>query len=489
MLLRAWNVHLRNMAKAQGFKSFRLKLAPSQGKIMRLYVRHLAYLAAFMLCSLSSAGHAADWPRFRGADGSGVSTDSKPIPTEWSDTKNLLWKVDLPGPGHSCPIVVGDRVFVTCWSGYGMTRDETGDQSQLKRHLICVDRKSGKVLWDKAIPAALPEDAYRGMFAEHGYASHTPASDGKSVFVFFGKSGVYAFDLDGNEKWHKQVGTDSDRRGWGTASSVVLYKDLVIVTAAIESRTIFAFKKDTGEEVWRQEAEGLDSTWGTPILVDLPEGRTDLVLAVPFEVWGLNPETGKLRWYCETADSDSYCSSAIAHDDVVYVVESRGSGGAMAIRAGGKGDVSATNVLWSSNDRGRISSPVYFDGRLYFISGKIVRCLDAKTGERIYQSRLTSDGSSTAEPIEDDAPGPRRGGRGGRMGGQDYSSPVVAGNRMIFVTRAGEMHVVELGKEFRPLAVNRFDNDRSDYSASPAVSDGQLFIRSAKALYCVGERL
>ena len=199
------------------------------------------------LCGWKTRTMAGDWARFRGTNGSGINTDDKPLPLEWGDTKNLAWKVDLPGPGHSCPIVVGERVFVTCWSGYGVSREEPGDQSQLKRHLLCIDRTSGKVLWDKSVPAVLPEDTYRGMFAEHGYASHTPVSDGKLVYAFFGKSGVFAFDMDGNERWHKLVGSDTDRRGWGTASSLILYKDLLIVTAAIESRTIFAFNKNTGE--------------------------------------------------------------------------------------------------------------------------------------------------------------------------------------------------------------------------------------------------
>ena len=272
---------------------------------------------------------------------------------------------------------------------------------------------------------------------------------------------------------------------------MILYKDLVIVTAAIESQTIYAFKKETGEEVWRQQAEGLDSTWSTPILVDVPGGATELVIAVPYELWGLNPETGKLRWQCETADSDSYCSSPVAHDGIVYVIEARGSGGAMAVRAGGKGDVTSSRVLWTKGDHGRISSPVYHDGRLYFVSGKIVRCLEAKTGDRVYQARLNSGGTDAAPIEEPPQDGGRRGGLGrhggGRMGGQDYSSPVISGDRMVYVTRGGEMYVVGLGPEFKQLALNHFSDDRSDYSASPAISDGQLFIRSAKALYCVGE--
>jgi outer membrane protein assembly factor BamB len=451
----------------------------------------VALMLGLSVATIVRPATASDWPQVRGVHGSGVSADATPIPTEWSDSKNLQWKVDLPGPGHSCPIVVGDRVFVTCWSGYGLSRTDLGKQEDLKRHLICINRKSGKIIWDRAVPAVLPEDTYRGMFAEHGYTSHTPVSDGTYVFAFFGKSGVFAFDMAGNELWHKDVGSNRDGRGWGTASSLILYKDKVIVTASIESRTIYAFDKETGKEVWRQQADGLNSTWGTPILVDLPDGGTDLVIAVPYEIWGLNPENGKLRWFCEGADSDSYCSSAVTQDGVVYLIEARGSGGAIAVRAGGKGDVTKTNVIWSTNDRGRISSPVLHNGKLYFVSGKVIKCLDAKTGERIYQARLTDSGKAAGGENADSSErrgGFGRGGRGGGMGGQDYSSPVVADNKLVYVSRSGEMFVVELGDEFKQLAVNRFEGDNTEFSATPAISDGQIFFRSNKSLYCVTEQ-
>jgi len=130
----------------------------------------------------------------------------------------MKWKVALPGPGSSSPIVVGDRIFVTCWSGYGVDRGNPGDQKALRLHLICLDRNTGKTIWDKAVEPTLPEDNYGGMFAEHGYASHTPVSDGERVYVYFGKSGALAFDMDGNQLWQTKIGTESDPRGWGSAS-------------------------------------------------------------------------------------------------------------------------------------------------------------------------------------------------------------------------------------------------------------------------------
>ncbi len=216
----------------------------------------------------SSVLDAADWSRFRGPNGSGVSTDDAPLPTEWSETKNLKWKVELPGPGSSCPIVVGEKVFVTSWTGYADGNGE-GSMEELERHLICLDRKTGKELWKKSVTAKLPEDTYRGMFAENGYATHTPVSDGEVVVAFFGKSGVHAYDMDGKELWNANVGTELDRRGWGSASSPVLYKNLVIVTASVENHAVVGLDKKTGKEVWKQEAEGFGSTWGTPVLVDV----------------------------------------------------------------------------------------------------------------------------------------------------------------------------------------------------------------------------
>lgn len=248
---------------------------------------------------------AEDWLRFRGPAGSGISGETKSIPTQWSPTANLAWKTELPGPGVSSPIVVGDRVLVTCYSGYGLQRNDPGDIKYLKRHLVCLDAASGEKKWQRDVAAKLPEDPYSGIgVTAHGYASHTPVSDGKLVFAFYGKSGVYAYDLDGNELWNSDVGTESDPWKWGTSSSPILYGDLVIVTASAESQAIVAMDKTTGKEVWRQEAEGLDGMWGTPLLVRIDDSRTDLVMSVAKEVWGLNPETGKLRWWCDASGAE-----------------------------------------------------------------------------------------------------------------------------------------------------------------------------------------
>jgi outer membrane protein assembly factor BamB len=344
------------------------------------------------------------------------------------------------------------------------------------------------------VDAHYPEEEYRGMFAEHGYASHTPVSDGKQVFVFFGKTGLYAFDLDGKEQWHKQLGTGVGSRGWGTSSSPILYKDMVIVTASAESQSLVALKKENGEQVWKQEADGLVGTWGTPVLVEVDNGRTDLVIGVPREIWGLNPDTGKLRWFCEACQDDSYCSSVVASGDTVFAIEGR-SGGSYAVKAGGKDDVTKSHMVWSGSGRNRIGTPVVADGKVYFIAGKVINCVDAGTGEEIYQSRLSSkSGAAAPQPgagggggFGGGGFGGGGGGRGG-MGGQDYSSPVIGDGKLYYVARNGEIFVVKLGSSFEQLAANRLTDETEDFSASPAISDNQILIRSSKHLYCVSAK-
>jgi outer membrane protein assembly factor BamB len=463
--------------------------------------RFVVSLGLGLLTFCAGPAPAGDWPRFHGPDGSGISRDTQPLPVKWSETENLKWKYKLPGPGSSSPIVVGPRVFVTCWTGYGMDSDNPGDEKDLRRHLLCLDRDTGNVLWDQSVEPVLPEDSYSGRFTEHGYASHTPVSDGEHVYVFFGKTGALAFDLDGKKLWQTSVGTGSGPHGWGSASSPILYKNLVIVTASAESKSLVALDKETGKEVWRRQDAGFSGTWGTPILVDCGTGRTDLVIAVPFHVWGFNPDDGKLRWQCEGLASDSICASAVGRDGVVYALETgpRG-GGTMAVRAGGEGDVTKTRVLWRGKERTRIGTPIVNSGRIYWFSNRTANCLDAATGKPIYQKRLDggtaapAPGPAGAGPAGPGAAGPGRGrrrggGPGGRpnIRGMDYSSPVLADGKIYFVSRSGVIYVYAAGPEFKLRGQNHFASDHGDFSATPAVSDGQLFIRSSKYLYCVAE--
>jgi len=423
----------------------------SRAKRSRSYV-----VGFFAVTWCASSVMASDWPRFRGPSGSGVSADSAEAPARWGEDFNLKWKTALPGRGSSSPIVISDHIYLTYWSGYGTERGNPGDQADLRRNLTCIHCDTGEIQWTTPVEPYLPEDPYGGMFAQHGYASHSPVSDGERVYVFFGKTGAFAFDMDGNQLWQTSVGTESDPRDWGSASSPILYKDLLIVTASAEGEALVGLNKHTGKEVWRQEASGLNSTWGTPILVDVDDDRTDLVIGVPFEIWGLNPETGKMRWLCEAMDPETFCSSVLHGDGLVFGIEGR-NGGSIAIRTGGKGDITETHVAWSGRDANRIGTPVFYDGRIYFFSRGVANCIDAETGEEIFQSRLdraSSGGGGGREQGRAAGGGGRGQGRGRGGFGGDYSSPVVADGKLYYISRAGEAFVLKAGTTFEQLATN-----------------------------------
>jgi outer membrane protein assembly factor BamB len=475
-----------------------------------------AIACALLMGFVAPLASAADWDRFRGPNGSGISTDPEPLPVTFGPKENLKWKVALPGAGVSCPIVVGNRIFVSCYSGYGESRQDPGEMKNLKRHLVCFNREDGKILWQKSVDPVLPEDEFSGAgVPEHGYASHTPVSDGKNVYVFFGKSGVFAYDLDGKELWNTKVGDKSDDRQWGSSSSPIVHDNLVVVPAGAESRAVIGLDKSTGKELWRSESDNLGNVWGTPIVAKVDDTRTDIVIGAPYEIWGINPATGKLKWYCNAMETDQFNSSVVLADGIIYAVEGRG-GGSIAISSGGKGDVTASNVVWSGNDSNRFATPIVHEGRIYLISGGTAKCLNAADGKEIFQARLqggASGGSPAApggQPPEGARPGRRGpggggtgqppggpggfggpggpgGGRGGFGGGRgsDYSSPVLGDGKIYYVTRSGDIHVLAATDKFEKLATNRLTDDSEDFSATPAISNGQIFFRSSKHLYCV----
>jgi outer membrane protein assembly factor BamB len=410
---------------------------------------------------------ASDWRQFRGPNGSGIAAiDSMPAAT-WSDSQNVKWKVALPGPGSSSPIVAGERVFVTCYSGYG-DGSSGSSPDKLQRHLVCVDRTTGEILWDKSVPTELPEDPFGGYLTEHGYASSTPATDGERLYVFFGKSGALAFDLEGKQLWQVNLGKLSNNRRWGSGTSPVLYKDAVIVNAAGESRSVRALDKRTGKEVWKAEANSLDLCFSTPMLVEGEGGRTDLVLALPGEVWGMNPDTGKLRWFALTGIDGNVSPSVVTADGVIFVTGGFPRQGSVAVRAGGKGDVTKTHLLWSSQNASYVPSPVVHNGHLFVVSDQgFAACMEAKTGKVVYRERL---------------PGASSTGRGGKP---FYASPVLANGNLYAVSRRNGTFVIEAKPEFKVIAENKLAGDDSDFNATPAIASRQLFLRSNRTLYCI----
>ena len=326
-------------------------------KASRRTVLILSWLVVGLLATCPAGS--ADWAGFRGPGSSGISNDTS-VPSEWDDSTNLKWKVKLPGKGYSSPIVVGDRVFVTCYSGDG------GDLAGLKRHLVCVDRGTGDEVWSKVIPSTSRERAIPRFAGSPGYASNTPVSDGEHVYVLMGNSGVFAFDMAGKQLWNKAVGSESAAM-FGSASSPILHKDNVIICAGSESESIRALNKSTGEEVWKTEASSLSRSYSTPVIVASPQGDDELLLSVPQEIWSLNPASGKLKWYAETRVDTGACPVVVVGDGVVYAVGGR-SGGRTAVRLGGKGDVTESHVVWSRTGGAYVPSPVLHNGYLYWVT-------------------------------------------------------------------------------------------------------------------------
>lgn len=404
----------------------------------------------------SSPDQEASWPRFRGPDGLGIS-HATGVPLEWSADRNVAWKTALPGPGASSPIVHGERIYVTCYTGYLVPGQPGGSLEQLKRHLIALRTDNGEILWDRAVGARLPEE---NRIREHGYAASTPAADTERVYVFFGKGGVIAYDHEGRQRWQADVGTKTS--GWGSAASLVLYEDLVFVNASVESESLLALDRRTGEVRWR--AGGIRESWNTPVLVPVANGKAELVLAVFGKLLSFDPASGNLLWSCRTDIGWYMVPSVVAHKGIVYCIGGR-SGGSLAVRAGGRGDVTESHRLWTARYGSNVSSPIFDQGHLYWMHENtgVAYCLKADTGDTVYEERIAG-------------------------AGQVYASPILADGRLYYVTRNGRTLVLAARPRFELLTSNEL-GDRERFDGSPALAGRRLLLRSDRHLYCIGEPL
>ena len=406
---------------------------------------------------VNSQGVGKDWPQFRGP-GALASSDAKGVPLNWSDDKNIVWKTALPGPGASSPITFGNRIFLTCFTGFATSSREPGDMANLKRHLLCLSLADGKIVWDTAVAAEQPEqDRIR---ENHGYASSTPVADAERIYTFYGKSGVFAFDHNGKQLWQTKVGDKLN--DWGSATSPALYKDFLIVNASIESDSLVALDKKTGKEVWR--AGNLSEAWHAPAFVITPEGKTEIVMAKNGRVLGFDADNGAALWNLKTGIPWYMCPTPVAQDGIVYVIGGRTPNGALAIRAGGRGDVTTSHVVWKVGKGSNVPSPILHEGHLYFAHENlgIIYCVNAKTGEVVYEERLE--------------PSP----------GQIYASPVLADGKIYFTGRGGRTMVIAAKPKFERLADNTLEGNRGVFNSSPAFSGPRLLLRSNRALYCLG---
>lgn len=430
-------------------------------------------IQTLLVLSLSTAfAQADDWSRFRGPNGTGIADgDTSAVPLKWSDTENLKWKTALPGPGSSSPIVWGDRVYVTCYTGYG-DGSEGGKLADLKRHLIALNRADGKILWTKVIAAdAAIEDPYESFITEHGYASHTPVTDGERVFCFFGKSGVFAFDREGRQLWQQAVYRLPSNKKWGSASSPVLHQGKVIVKAGDEALAVFAFDAESGKKLWEIRDEGLDQHYGTPVFDQVNDTRTDLILAVNGKISGIDPVTGNTRWFSKMGLVGGMTSSPVVSGDKMVLLGGFPKTKGSAFRLGLSGDVSAQAPLWENGKvKTYMTTPIVHDGRLYYIREEgIACCADPESGELIY-----------AERIEGAALGST--GKGNPF----YASPVLVKGHLLAVSRTAGTFVIEAKLEYKLVGINKLEGDKSRFQGTPAVSGGQIFLRSDEAVYCIG---
>jgi outer membrane protein assembly factor BamB len=415
--------------------------------------QQLLLLTTIAVFALAAPVQAQNWVQFRGPGGLGVADG--PVPTEFGPNEGLAWKTQLPGGGGSSPVIWGDRIFLTSFTGYAVPGEASGSLDKLERHVLCLDRATGDILWDKTVPSRLPEE--ENIRESHGYASNTPAVDADRVYAFFGKSGVFAFDHDGNQLWQANVGDGLN--GWGSGASPVLHENLVLINASVESESLVALDRKSGDEVWR--ARGVREAWNTPHLATTADGKTEIIVPIIEQVLAFDPQTGKQLWNCRTEIGWYMAPSAVSRDGIVYAIGGR-PGQSLAVRTGGRGDVTETHRLWIGRKGSNVPSPILHGDYLYWIHDNlgIASCARADTGELVYEERIN------------------------RLG-MVYASPILAGEYLYYISREGKVLVVKVGPKYELVASTDL-KDGGVFNASPAALDGKLYIRSDGWLYCFG---
>lgn len=412
----------------------------------------LSFLCA--LCGYSSL-LAGDWPAWRGPHMDGHSPE-KTFPLQWSDTENVQWKVPLPDQGNSTPIILGSRIFLT-----------QATQKGHKRATICFDRRDGKQLWEQTIDFAGDEPTHETNF----YCSASPATDGERVVVWHGSAGVFCYDLDGKEVWRRDLGPC--RHIWGNGSSPAIFGNLVFINFGPGARTfLVALDKKSGAEAWKVDEPGGKfgaddpgswiGSWSTPIPVTLG-GRDELILSWPGVVKSFNPKTGEVLWFStglakDKQDVDQLVyTSPLVNQDVIVAMAGY-AGPALAIRPGGSGDVSTTHRLWRNPSAvQRIGSGVLVGEHIFMLNEPgTLQCIEWKTGKNLWTERLTTS---------------------------TWGSLVHAGGRIYVTNRDGSTVVLAAQPKLEILSRNPL---KETTQASLAMSDGQIFIRTFKHLWCIG---
>jgi outer membrane protein assembly factor BamB len=440
-------------------------------------MRKLA-LGLVVCLSLGASMSASDWPQWRGPFGNGTS-DEKNLPETWSATENVAWKADLGGVGVSSPIVSGDRVFVTSQIGAGIRKAGThprlsqgaaaGSSGERAlgagragatddRTFFVVDafnRGDGRRLWQHRIEAAGPLPA---VHDKHNLASPSPVTDGERVYAWFGTGQIVALDMAGKVVWERHLGREISpfEINWGHSSSPALYRDLLILLCDhTPASYLLALDARTGKERWKVDRGNGRSSYTTPFVSEGPSGP-ELVVNSSERVDAYDPRTGAFLWY--TGGSNQFpIPVPTFHDGVVYLSRGYRSGPYMAITPGGRGDISSTHVVWQVNTGAPYISSLVYDAGLLYMANDVgaITAVDAATGQRVWQERV--DGVFSA-------------------------SPVAADGKIYFVSETGQTIVLRSGREPRIVARNDVGER---LIASPAVSNGSLYLRSDDKLICV----
>lgn len=414
------------------------------------------------------------WPQWRGPNAAGVALHGDP-PVEWSETKNIRWKVDIPGLGSSTPIVWGDRVFVsTAIPTDKKVESRSKDASPSQRHgmpskeptqvhqfvIFAIGRQDGQIIWQTIVREELPHE---GSHPTGTWASNSAVTDGKHVFAYFGSRGLYCLDMDGNLLWEKDFGDMNKRLSFGEGSSPVLHEDKIIVLWDHQGQSfLYALDKTTGKEVWKVSRDEITS-WTTPLIVE-HDGKYQIVTSATNEVRSYDAATGELIWHTGGMTLNPI-PSPVATDGMVFVMSGFRGNALLAIRlADAQGDITDSDaVVWKlGRDTPYASSPLLYEDTLYFLktNSAILSSFNAKTGEEYYrQQRLEAMGTV-------------------------YSSPVGVNGRVYISDRDGNTVVLRHGPKFEVLAKNLLDDG---FDASMAVVDDEIFLRGRENLYCIAK--
>lgn len=437
---------------------------------MRHFSKALTAVLGFLLALAD--GVAGDWPQWRGPLANGVAPDANP-PVEWSETKNVRWKLALPGKGHSSPIVFGDQVIVMAAAPVGEAQKPVFDQAPgvhdsvpvTHRHeyfVLAVSRSDGRVRWKTVVREDWPHE---GGHTTGSPASGSPVTDGQFIYANFGSRGLHCLDTNGVVRWQKDLGKMQTLHAHGEGSSPVLHGDTLIVNWDHEGESfLHAFDKRTGEQRWKV-ARDEKTSWSTPLIVE-PDGKVQVVVSATKRVRGYDLATGTLLWECAGL-TDNVVASPVNYRGIVIAGNSYYTQVMLAIRlAGAKGDLTGTtNVVWSLKRlTPYVSSPLLYDDTLYHLrhNQNVLVRLDPATG-KLRGELLRLDG------IRDFI----------------FASPVGAAGRIYVTGRDGATVVLRHDGENATLAVNRLDDS---FSASAALADRELYLRGEKSLYCVAER-